>query len=135
MIFIVNDSEARQLAGQSNLIKAGEGLLKMGPKMVIIKKGEHGAIIFGKKFKFFSAAYPLENIMDTTGSGDVFAGGFMGYLSKIDKLNQSNFKKAVIYGSILASYNVEAFSVDKLKKLKKTDINRRYREFEKLTRF
>jgi sugar/nucleoside kinase (ribokinase family) len=135
MIFIVNDSEARQFSGEGNLIKAGERLLKMGPKMVIIKKGEHGAIIFGRKFKFFSAAYPLEDIMDTTGSGDVFAGGFMGYLSKTNKLNQSNFKKAVIYGSILASYNVEAFSVDKLRKLRKADINRRYREFEKLTRF
>jgi sugar/nucleoside kinase (ribokinase family) len=134
-IFIVNDSEARDLSGHSNLIKAGESLLKMGPKMVIIKKGEHGAMIFAKTFKFFSAAYPLEEPLDTTGSGDVFAGGFMGYIARVKKLNQTNFKKAVIYGSILASYNVEAFSIDKLKKLKKTDIDRRYREFKKLTSF
>jgi sugar/nucleoside kinase (ribokinase family) len=134
-IFIVNDSEARDLSQTHNLIKAGEKLLKMGPKMVIIKKGEHGAIIFEKKFKFWSAAYPLEEAIDTTGSGDVFAGGFMGYLAKAQKLTQSNFKKAVIYGSILASYNVEAFSIDKLKKLKKTDINKRYKEFKELTSF
>jgi len=134
-IFIVNDSEARDLSGHSNLIKAAENLLKMGPKMVIIKKGEHGAMIFAKNFKFSSAAYPLEEPLDTTGSGDVFAGGFMGYVAKTKKLNQASFKKAVIYGNILASYNVEAFSIEKLRKLKKSDIDKRYKEFKDLTSF
>lgn len=134
-IFIINDFEARQLTEEPNLIKAGGAMLKMGPKMVIIKKGEHGALVFDKSFKFWSAAYPIENVSDPTGSGDTFAGGFMGYLAKIDKLNESNFKKAVIYGSILASFNVESFSIERLKSLSSKDINERYREFKKLTHF
>ncbi|MCK5306250.1 MAG: bifunctional hydroxymethylpyrimidine kinase/phosphomethylpyrimidine kinase [Candidatus Omnitrophica bacterium] len=134
-IFIVNDSEAKQLTGRSNLIKAGNKMLTMGPKMVVIKKGEHGALVFTKQFKFCSAAYPLENVCDPTGSGDAFAGGFMGYLAMKKSLTKSNFKKAVIYGSILASFNVESFSIERLKKLKQAEINKRFREFKELISF
>ncbi len=134
-IFIINDSEARDLTQESNLIKAGRIISTMGPKMVILKKGEHGALFLGKDFRFCSAAYPLESIYDPTGSGDVFAGGFMGYLAKKNKLTVPNFKKAVIYGSILASFNVESFSVERIKSLSLKDINKRYKELKKLTHF
>ena len=102
-ILIVNDSEARQLSGSHNLIKAAEKLLKLGPRAVIIKKGEHGAMVFGKNFKFSAVAYPLNDPKDTPGSGDVFAGGFMGYLARVRKFDQNSFKKAVVYGSILVA--------------------------------
>lgn len=134
-IFIVNDSEARELTQKPNLIKAGRMMLEMGPKMVIIKKGEHGALVMGRHFKFWSAAYPSERAYDPTGSGDVFAGGFMGYLAKKNRLTKSNFKKAVIYGSILASFNIESFSIERLRRLTHQDINKRYREFKELTHF
>lgn len=134
-IFIINDSEARDLTQESNLVKAGRIISTMGPKMVILKKGEHGVLFLGKDFRFCSAAYPLESIYDPTGSGDVFAGGFMGYLARKNKLTESNFKKAVVYGSILASFNVESFSVERIKSLSLNDINKRYKELKKLTHF
>lgn len=134
-IFILNDSEAKELSGESNLIKAGQAIYKMGPKMVILKKGEHGALFFGKHIKFCSAAYPLESVHDPTGSGDVFAGGFMGYLAKKNRLTESNFKKAIIYGTILASYNAQSFSIERIKKLSMKDIERRYKELKKITQF
>lgn len=134
-VFIVNDSEAKQLTQEPNLIKAGRIILNMGPKMVIIKKGEHGALCMGRHFKFWSAAYPLDKVYDPTGSGDAFAGGFMGYLAKRKRLTKSDFKKAVIYGSILASFNVESFSIGRLKSLSTQEINRRYREFRELVHF
>jgi sugar/nucleoside kinase (ribokinase family) len=134
-IFILNDEEARQLTGEHNIIKAGRLLADYGAKMAIIKKGEHGALFFGKHFKFFSSAYPLEQVYDPTGSGDVFAGGFIGYLAKKDKLTKSNFKKALIYGTILASFNAESFSVDRIKNINLKDVQKRYKELKQLTRF
>lgn len=134
-IFIVNDEEAREITGNFNLIKSGQQLLRLGPKMVIIKKGEHGALVFGPKFKFWAPAYPLEEVYDPTGSGDAFAGGFMGYLAREKKLNKASFKKAVIYGSIIASYNVESFSINRLKKISRQDIEKRLAEFKELTSF
>jgi len=134
-IFIINESEARELTAEPNLIKAGRKICNLGPKMVILKKGEDGALFFGKHFKFLSVAYPLESVYDPTGSGDVFAGGFMGYLTKQNKLTKSSFKKALIYGTILASFNVESFSIERLKKLRREDIDKRYKELKRLTHF
>jgi len=134
-IFIINESEARELTAEPNLIKAGHKICNLGPKMVILKKGENGALLLSKSFKFLSVAYPLEAVYDPTGSGDVFAGGFMGYLAKQNKLTKSCFKKALIYGTILASFNVESFSIERLKRLNRKDIDKRYKELRRLTHF
>jgi len=134
-IFLCNDSEARELTGEFNLIKAAKHILSRGPKLFVIKKGEHGVLCFSKKFMFAAPAFLLETIFDPTGAGDSFAGGFIGYLSRGGKLSEAEVRKAVIYGSVLASYNVESFSLDRVAGLKKTDIAKRYREFQKLTRF
>ena len=134
-IFILNDAEARELAEEPNLLKGARRILSFGPKMVIIKKGEHGALLFSNHSFFSAPAYPMESIYDPTGAGDTFAGGFMGYLSKVRKINEPNVRKAIIYGSVLASYNVEDFSLNRLRRLTMDEIDRRYKEFKKLTCF
>jgi sugar/nucleoside kinase (ribokinase family) len=134
-IFIINDTEARELTRESNLIRAARLVEKMGPKIIIIKKGEHGALFWSKNIKFFSTAYPVESVCDPTGSGDVFAGAFMGYLAKKNKISEPTFKKAVVYGNIIASFNVESFSINRLADLSLKEINNRYREFKRLTSF
>ncbi len=134
-VFLCNDGEARELSGEYNLLAASRWILSRGPKLVVIKKGEHGVICFSKDFTFSVPAYLLEKIFDPTGAGDTFAGGFMGYLAKTGRLTASSIKKAVIYGSVLASYNVESFSLNRLASLKKPEIEKRYREFRELTRF
>lgn len=134
-IFMLNDSEARELTEEANLLKAAKFLLSAGPKIVVIKKGEHGVLSFSKNFSFYTAAYLLEKIFDPTGAGDTFAGGFMGYLASKDRINETNLKRAVVYGSIMASFSVEDFSVNRLLEIKRADIEKRYREFQRLTRF
>jgi sugar/nucleoside kinase (ribokinase family) len=134
-ILILNDSEARLLAKQPNLIKAGKVIIEMGPRCVIIKKGEHGALMVTESTIFFVPAYPIENINDPTGAGDTFAGGFIGWIAKTDDLSDNNFKKAVVYGSTLASFCVEKFSVDGLTSLSYLKIKDRFREFIDLSKF
>ncbi|MDO8536171.1 MAG: PfkB family carbohydrate kinase [Candidatus Omnitrophota bacterium] len=134
-IFLLNDAEARQFSGESNLMKAAKAITSKGPKSVVIKKGEHGVIYYSKKSHFVAPAYPLENVYDPTGAGDTFAGGVIGYLSRAGKINDSIIRKSMVYGSIMASFAVEDFSVNRLLDLKMSDINKRYSDFKKLTRF
>lgn len=132
---IINDAEARQLFETPNLVKAAKSALKYGPEAVIIKKGEHGALLFTDSKYFAAPAYPLENIIDPTGSGDCFAGSFTGYLEKTKDLSHSNLRKAVIIGSVIASYNAEGFSLEVLKDLSQQDIENRYKEMKELRDF
>jgi hypothetical protein len=135
-IYFVNDSEARLLTGQDNLLKAAKEILSLGPEIVIIKKGEHGVLFSSKTHpSFIAPAYLLEDVVDPTGAGDTFAGGFMGYLSSQGRLNSDVLRKAVVYGTIMASFSVESFSVERLEGLKNADIQKRFREFAKLTKF
>ena len=132
---VLNESEARELTKQTSLIKAGRLLLKMGPKYVVIKKGEHGSILFGNDFFFSAPAYPLEDIHDPTGAGDCFAGAFTGYLARADRIDHDSLRKAVIYGSVIASYCVEDFSLTRLQSLTESEINERYGLFKSMSHF
>ncbi|MFH2004541.1 MAG: PfkB family carbohydrate kinase, partial [Bacteroidota bacterium] len=134
-VLVLNDSEARLLSHEPNLIRAAKIIMKLGPRIVIIKKGEHGALLVTEKTIFSAPAFPLENIHDPTGAGDAFAGGFIGWIAKTDDLSEDNLKRAVIYGSILASFCVEQFSIGRLKDLTYLEIKDRFREFHKLSRF
>jgi sugar/nucleoside kinase (ribokinase family) len=134
-ILILNDSEARLLSREPNLIRAGRVIRGMGPSVVIIKKGEHGALMLTDQLAFSAPAYPMENIFDPTGAGDAFAGGFVGWLARTDDLVEENLKKAVIYGSTLASFCVEKFGVEGLADLTYLQIQDRFREFRELSRF
>ena len=134
-VIVVNDSEARQITEEPNLIKSAKRIIEMGPKVVIIKKGEHGAILVTERTVFFAPAYPLEIINDPTGAGDAFAGGFVGWIARTDDLSEENLKRAVIYGSTLASFSVERFSLDRLKDLSYIEIQDRFREFRELSKF
>jgi sugar/nucleoside kinase (ribokinase family) len=134
-ILIINDGEARELAREVNLVKAARTILSYGPKRVIVKRGEYGALMFDGRAVFAAPAYPLETVFDPTGAGDSFAGGFMGYLVKNGALSDAGVRQAVIYGSVMASFNVESFSLDRLKRLKQDEVEERYRAFRELTRF
>ncbi len=134
-IIVVNDQEARELTGEFNLIKAIKRIVEFGPQSVIVKKGEHGAMLYHDGKFFFAPAYPLEKVVDPTGAGDSFAGGFMGYIAKADKRDFPTLKKAIIYGSTIASYNVEDFSFNRLKTLTMEKIDERVRAFKELTAF
>lgn len=134
-ILLLNDAEARQFSGESNLVDAAKFIISVGPKAVIIKKGEHGVIYFSKNSHFIAPAYLLESIYDPTGAGDTFAGGLVGYLSKAKRINEASIRKGIIYGSILASFAVEDFSVNKLLEISLKDINARYRHFKTITKF
>jgi len=138
-MLILNDGEARQFTGESSLIKAGKAILAMGPQYVAIKKGEHGCLLFGPGAEFFSCpAFPLEDIHDPTGAGDSFAGGVAGYLAAHCKTTDVSFpllKKAVVHGSVLASYNVEAFSLERIKTVDAVQIEARYDLFRRIAQF
>lgn len=112
-LFVLNDGESRQLTGETNLINAAKALRKMGPQMIVIKKGEHGVLFYCDKFMFTFPAYPVEHVIDPTGAGDTFAGGLMGYLTKVKMINETSLRKAVIYATTLASFNVEGFGMAK----------------------
>jgi len=134
-IYVANDQEARSLTGEHNLLKAARGLLRMGPSMVLIKKGEHGVIFCSKKFMFSLPGYPTERVIDPTGAGDTFAGGFMGYLARTGRLDHKSIKRALVYGTIVASFNVEAFGLDRTSLLTVNDLNRRLQEYRQIVLF
>ena len=138
-VLILNDGEARQLFREINLVKAADKALDLGPKAVVIKKGEHGALLFlrenGKRRHFSAPGYPLEIVKDPTGCGDSFGGGFIGYLAKTKNLSEANLRKAVIYGSVIASFNAEDFSLERQKKLTMVEIERRFHELREMREF
>ena len=134
-LLIINDEEARQLSGEYSLIKAAQIIRDMGPKILIIKKGEHGALLFVKDDVFYAPALPLEEVFDPTGAGDTFAGGFMGYIASTHDLSFENLKRAVIYGSAMASFCVEKFGTQRLLELDKEEISNRVNQFVKLANF
>ena len=134
-VLTINDEEARQLSGEYSLVKAAKKILKMGPKYLIIKKGEHGALLFYNKEVFFAPALPLEEVFDPTGAGDSFAGGFIGYLAKTNDISFNNMKRGVINGSAMASFCVEKFGTEKLTEINQKDVDERIKEFERLVKF
>ena len=134
-VLTINDEEARQLSGEYSLMKAAQKIFKLGPKFLVIKKGEHGALLFHQDEVFFAPALPLLEVQDPTGAGDTFAGGFMGYLAKTDDISFENMKKALIYGSAMASFCVEAFSLDKLQDIEAQELVDRMIQFKKLVHF
>ena len=134
-LLMVNDTEARELSGDHNLLRAARWILERGPSLVVVKKGEHGAILFGRDFIFFAPGYPLEEVFDPTGAGDAFAGGFMGYLARAGDVTPEDLRRAVIHGSALGSFAVEKFSVDRLRNLTSGEVLERVRAFRDLTAF
>lgn len=134
-VLLVNDGEARQLSGEFSLVKAARTIMKMGPKFLIIKKGEHGALLFHDDHVFFAPALPLEDVFDPTGAGDTFAGGFIGHLAKTKDISFENMKTAIIVGSAMASFCVEKFGAERLKEITKEDIDQRLAEFVQLVNF
>ena len=128
-VLIINDEEARQLSGEYALVKAAKKIMAMGPRFLIIKKGEHGALLFDSESVYFCPALPLEEVFDPTGAGDTFAGGFIGYLASTDDVSFDNMKRAVIYGSAMASFCVEKFGTERLVNLSKSEINSRVQQF------
>lgn len=134
-VITINDEEARQLTNEYSLVKAAAKIQTMGPKYVVIKKGEHGALLFHKENIFFAPALPLEEVFDPTGAGDTFAGGFTGYLATVEKITFETMKNAVIYGSNLASFSVERFGTERMENLKKSEVNKRLHQFKALTQF
>lgn len=134
-VLTINDSEARQLSGEYSLVKAAQKILKMGPKVLVIKKGEHGALLFNKDEVFFAPALPLEEVFDPTGAGDSFAGGFIGYLAKTKDISFDNMKRAIIFGSAMASFTVERFGTERLIGLSQKDVDERVQEFIDLVQF
>ena len=134
-VLTINDEEARQLTGEYALVKAARKILTMGPKYLIIKKGEHGALLFHGNHVFFAPALPLEEVFDPTGAGDTFAGGFMGYLSNSGDISFESMKRAVIYGSAMASFCVEKFGLQRLLEISADDVDERVQEFIDLVQF
>jgi len=134
-VLMINDSEARQLSDEISLVKASKKILNMGPKFLIIKKGEHGALLFHEDHVFFAPALPLEEVFDPTGAGDTFAGGFIGHLAHTKDVGFENMKTAIIVGSAMASFCVEKFGPQRLKEITKKDIDNRLREFVQLVNF
>lgn len=134
-VLTINDSEARQLSGEYSLVKAAQKILAMGPKVLVIKKGEHGALLFNKDEVFFAPALPLEDVFDPTGAGDSFAGGFIGYLAKTKDISFENMKRAIIFGSAMASFTVEKFGTERLIGLSQKEVDDRVQEFIDLVQF
>jgi fructose-1-phosphate kinase PfkB-like protein len=134
-VLMVNDSEARQLSGQYSLVKAAQTIMKMGPKYLIIKKGEHGALLFHEKQVFFAPALPLEDVFDPTGAGDTFAGGFVGHIARTKDISFENMKTGIILGSAMASFCVEKFGTERLREINKADIDARMEQFVDLVNF
>jgi sugar/nucleoside kinase (ribokinase family) len=134
-LLIINDEEARQLSGEYSIVKAAKKIKAMGPKYLVIKKGEHGALLFHNDDIFFAPALPLEDVFDPTGAGDTFAGGFMGYLASTNDISLENMKRAVIYGSTAASFCVEKFGTQRMQELSKNDMENRAQKFVNLVKF
>jgi len=134
-IVIINDAEARQLSGEPNLIKAARKILSWGPSALIVKRGEYGAALFTAGSYFAIPAYPLESVFDPTGAGDTFAGGFMGYLSSQPEMDEAAMRRAMIFGSVMASFNVEEFGTERVSRLTNEEINQRFSDFKQMTHF
>jgi sugar/nucleoside kinase (ribokinase family) len=134
-LLFVNDAEARQLAGEHNIVRAARTILSFGPRAVVVKRGEYGALFFSGAEVFASSAYPLAELFDPTGAGDSFAGGFMGYLARSGSLDASAMRRAIVVGSVLASFAVERFSLDRLRDLGPEEVRARYAEFRRLAHF
>ncbi|MBM2839217.1 MAG: adenosine kinase [Deltaproteobacteria bacterium] len=134
-ILTINEGEARELAKEASLVKAAKTILSFGPKTLIVKRGEYGSLMFSDAGIFAAPAYPLESVFDPTGAGDTFAGGFMGYLSNTGNLGDGNIRQAIIFGSAMASFNVEEFSLNRMKTLTYAEIEQRYKSFKRLTHF
>lgn len=134
-ILMINDDETRQLTGEHNLLRAAKAVFKMGPRTLVIKRGEHGALMIHEKFIFSVPAFPLEEVKDPTGAGDSFAGGFMGYLASVGNINERTLRSAMVYGSVVGSFTVESFGVNRLASVKRSEIVARARRFSKLTAF
>ncbi len=134
-VITINDEEARQLTGEYSLVVAARKIHEMGPKYVVIKKGEHGALLFHDDSVFYAPALPLEEVFDPTGAGDTFAGGFTGYLAKTDDISFENMKNAVIYGSTLASFCVEKFGTERMENVSREEVHKRLQQFKQLTQF
>ena len=134
-IVVINEGEARQFTGEANLVKAARQIIALGSKRVVIKRGEYGVLMFTANTVFSAPAYPLEEVFDPTGAGDTFAGGFMGYLANSGDLSEEGLRQAIIYGSVMASFNVEDFSLNRMKRLEYSEIQARFRSFKELTHF
>jgi len=134
-VVIINDAEARQLSGEPNLIKAARKILSWGPRALVVKRGEYGAAMFTGGSYFAIPAYPLESVFDPTGAGDTFAGGFMGYLASHERVDEDTMRRAIIFGSVMASFNVEEFGTERVGRLTHDEINRRFRDFKRMTHF
>ena len=134
-VLIINDGEARELGQDFSLVKVAKDVLGRGPKCLIIKRGEYGVLMFNEKQVFGAPAFPLEMVQDPTGAGDTFAGGFMGYLSSTEDFSDIGLRRAIIFGSVMASFTVEGFSLDRLRRLERQEIEARFRDFKRLTHF
>jgi sugar/nucleoside kinase (ribokinase family) len=134
-ILLINDQETQQLAEESNLLKAARRILTMGPKVIVVKRGEYGALMLSEKFKFWVPAFPLDTVCDPTGAGDSFAGGFIGYLANVDSTEEEHLRRAAVYGSVIASFAVEEFGLSRVIRLTQPEIQTRFQEFKKLTEF
>ena len=134
-ILIINDAEARELSGEANLIRAARRILSFGPTRLVVKRGEYGAAMFSSDSYFAVPAYPLEDVFDPTGAGDTFAGGFMGYLAASDSADEATVRRAIIYGSVMASFNVEQFSCDRMRNLSHNEIDQRFQELRRIVHF
>jgi sugar/nucleoside kinase (ribokinase family) len=134
-VVIINDAEARQLSGEPNLIKAARVILSWGPRALVVKRGEYGAAMFTESSYFAIPAYPLESVFDPTGAGDTFAGGFMGYLAGHESVDDAAMRRAIIFGSVMASFNVEEFGTERVRRLTHEEINRRFSDFKRMTHF
>lgn len=134
-VLVINDAEARELAKEANLVRAARRILSMGPKRLVVKRGEYGAAMFTERSYFATPAYPLEEVFDPTGAGDSFAGGFMGYLAAANAADESALRRAIIYGSVMASFNVEEFGCERMRRLTYDEINARFRELRAFSNF
>src|SRR5918912_1745085 len=134
-VVIINDAEARMLSKEPNLIRAARKVLSWGPRALVVKRGEYGAAMFTPDTYFAIPAYPLESVFDPTGAGDTFAGGFMGYLASHDQVDDATLRRAITYGSVMASFNVEEFGTERVRRLTYEEINRRFRDFKRMTHF
>ncbi len=134
-VLLINDEEARQLSGEHNLVHAAKKITSMGPDTIVIKRGEHGVLLFGESDRFAAPGFPLEKVFDPTGAGDTFAGGFMGHLSSQGTFSESSFRQALIIGSVVGSFCVEDFGTRRLEAVSSEQVFARYRDFKQLTRF
>ena len=134
-ILFANDDEVRMLTGETNLVKAGRKILAFGPRLVVMKKGEHGALVFGRKFVFGVLGHPCEDVVDPTGAGDSFAGGFLGHVDRTGRFTRPEIRRAAVYGSVLASFAIEDFGIERFKSLRPDEVESRFRQFRRLVSF